>query len=81
MVDKVRENRLRRMADRLGMQLQKSRARKVHVDNFGLYRLVDAETGAVVAGAKYDLEIDDVEDRLQAEEEALRRQAGGGDDA
>jgi hypothetical protein len=38
---KVRENRLRRMAERQGMRLVKSRRRDPNAIDFGTYQLVD----------------------------------------
>ncbi len=45
---KVRENRLRRMADRQGLRLMKSRSRDLNAIDYGLYGLVDIQTGATV---------------------------------
>jgi hypothetical protein len=39
--EKVRENRLRRQARRLGLELRKSRARALRVDDQGLWRIAD----------------------------------------
>jgi hypothetical protein len=41
---KVRENRVRRAADRQGLRLSKSRVRDPNARDFGLYALVDQET-------------------------------------
>jgi hypothetical protein len=60
-VDKVRENRLRRQAKRLGLWLKKSRARQIHLDNHGEYMLLDLESNFIVAGSRFDLELDDVQ--------------------
>jgi hypothetical protein len=49
---KVRENRLRRMADRQGLQLVKSRRRDPRAIDYGGYMLVDPRTNSVVAGAE-----------------------------
>lgn len=75
--EKVRENRLRRWAKRLGLQFQKSRARHWSIDDHGRYRLVDADGDILVAGEKFDLFLEDVEQRLAAYEARLRQ---GGDD-
>ncbi|HKJ74360.1 MAG TPA: hypothetical protein VKA19_09620 [Alphaproteobacteria bacterium] len=48
MTDKARENRLRRMADRRGYRLVKSRSRDPQAVDFGLYALLDYETGGAV---------------------------------
>ena len=45
--DKVRENRLRRMADRQGLRLQKSRRRDVRALDYGTYQLVDVQNVVV----------------------------------
>ena len=48
--EKVRENRLRRMAARQGLALRKSRRRDPRAVDHGKYCLVEPFTGAVVAG-------------------------------
>jgi hypothetical protein len=48
--DKVREDRLRRMAKRQGLELVKSRRRDPRALGFGRYMIVDAASNAVVAG-------------------------------
>jgi hypothetical protein len=48
--ERVRENRLRRMADRQGLRLVKSRRRDPRAVDYGGYMLVDQATNAVVAG-------------------------------
>ncbi len=74
--EKVRENRLRRWAKRLGLQFHKSRARHWSIDDHGRYRLARAD-GVLVAGEKFDLSLEDVEERLAEYEARLRE---GGDD-
>jgi hypothetical protein len=64
--EKVRENRLRRMAERQGLTLQKSRLRDVRAIGYGTYQLADS-AGAVVASgspAGYGLDLDGVEKEL-----------------
>jgi hypothetical protein len=48
--ERVRENRLRRMADRRGLRLVKSRRRDPRAVDYGRYMLVDQATNVVVAG-------------------------------
>jgi hypothetical protein len=65
----VRENRLRRMAERQGMRLEKSRRRDPRALEFGTYQLVDIRMNAIVhhnsaTGVGYGLDLDDVEDWL-----------------
>jgi hypothetical protein len=47
-VNKVWENRLRRVADRRGYLLMKSRSRDPRAVDFGCYALVDMRTGEKV---------------------------------
>ena len=71
MVDKVRENRLRRTAKRLGLELRKSRVRNIHLDDFGEYQLVDLIENYIVHGQRWDLELDHVEEWLERTEAQL----------
>jgi len=48
--NKVLENRLRRMADRQGLRLRKSRARDPRALTYDGYDLVDVRSGGVVCG-------------------------------
>ncbi|MFR0358624.1 hypothetical protein [Streptomyces sediminimaris] len=64
---KVLENRLRRAAERQGLQLTKSRARDPRALTYGTYMLTDIATNAIVAGDTqngYGLDLDDVEKAL-----------------
>jgi len=61
--DKVRENRLRRMAERQGMRLVKSRRRDPRAVGFGMYQLDDG-SALLAVDAAYGLTMDDVESRL-----------------
>ena len=45
---KIYENRLRRVAERQGYRLEKSRRRDERAITFGLYRLVDLLTGDII---------------------------------
>jgi hypothetical protein len=53
---KIMENRLRRMAQRRGMKLVKSRRRDVRALDYGTYMLIDINTNAVVAADLANLE-------------------------
>jgi hypothetical protein len=68
--DKVRENRLRRMAERQGLRLQKSRRRDPRALDFGRYWLVDMETGVLDQRIeqRHGIELEDVEAWLTGEE-------------
>lgn len=49
--EKVRENRVRRMAERQGLRLVKSRRRDPRATDYGNYMLVSMTSYEVVAGA------------------------------
>ena len=67
---KVRENRLRRMADRQGLTVEKCRRRDPRAIGFATYRVV-ASDGSVVAGDEheYGLDLDGVEAFLTGDDE------------
>jgi len=70
--DKTRETRLRRLASRQGLRLQKSPRRDPHAWDFGTYQLVDDRDGwAVLAnrqiGGGYGMSLDDIEEWLTRE--------------
>jgi hypothetical protein len=66
--EKVRENRLRRMADRQGLRLEKSRRRDPRAIDYGMYTLVDPHTNTIVAGTegtgRPNFSLDDVDNWL-----------------
>ena len=71
MVDiKVRENRLRRMADRQGLKLWRSRRRDTDAIDYGLYALTTQDTGGLMHHpgpiSVFELDLDEVEDYLNA---------------
>jgi hypothetical protein len=80
--EKIRENRLRRMAERQGLALNKSRRRDPRALGFGRWMIVDPYSNAVVLGAgptgEPDLNLDDVELYLTEGPEAFF--ASGGED-
>ena len=63
--EKVRENRLRRMAERQGLALHKSPRRDPRAIDYGLWNISDPRSRRVVAGGHagtgFDMTIDDVE--------------------
>jgi hypothetical protein len=68
--EKTRENRLRRMLDRRGYTLQKSRARDPHDLTYGGYQIIDTGGNHLVAGfgnvgRGYALSLDGVEAWLE----------------
>ena len=72
--NKVRENRLRRMALRRRLHLRKSRRRDHGAFDYGLCQLVDIETGTVVAPADgAGMTLDEVESFLRGYTAPVRR--------
>jgi hypothetical protein len=63
--DKTRENRLRRMAQRQGFILVKSKARDPLALTYGRWMISDARTGEVIEGEKGMLSTDAVERLLR----------------
>jgi hypothetical protein len=53
-LEKVRENRLRQMAKRQRLTLVKSRRRDPRAHDFGLYALIDPDTGGAINPALAD---------------------------
>jgi hypothetical protein len=73
--DKVRENRLRRVAERRGMRIEKSKRRDPKAIDFGGYMLIDAAANTVISGSTpypYSDTLDDIERML---DEAPRRKS------
>lgn len=68
---KVRANRLRRWAKRLGLELHKSRAKEIKVDDRGGWQVLDAKRKNVKAGEHFHLSLDTVERYLAAVEDDL----------
>lgn len=68
--EKIRENRLRRMAKRQGLRLDKSRRRDPHAIGYGTYELTDPYTNTVkfydssISGG-FGLTLDEIEDILK----------------
>jgi hypothetical protein len=62
--EKIRENRLRRAADRRGWQLRKSRRRDPWARDYGRYWLIDVDTNSVVAGDTDGCTLDQIEEYL-----------------
>lgn len=60
-VDKVREHRLRRMAQRQGLALRRSRRRDERALDYGVYWLWRPDTGRVVAGGERGVSLDQIE--------------------
>jgi len=63
-VEKVRENRLRRMAERRGLVLKKSRRRDPQAVDYGAYWLVEAEGNFLVYGDQWGTDLDGIEEFL-----------------
>ncbi len=82
MDNKVLENRLRRMADRQGYRLLKSRARDPRDLTFGGYQLVNLQSGGVDFGwgnatRGYAASLEDIEEFLTAPRKGRRSRKEG----
>ena len=62
--EKVRENRLRRMAERQGLALRKSRRRDPRAIDYGVFWLVDPGLNWLVVGEPGGWNLDQVEQYL-----------------
>ena len=62
--EKVRENKMRRIAKRQGMMLKKSRRRDRRAWDYGSYWLVDADRNALVFPDEHGASLDDIESYL-----------------
>ena len=62
--NKNREQALRRTLNKAGYALRKSRA-NISLNNLGGYMIVDISTNAVVAGARFEMDLDDICDWVQ----------------
>lgn len=71
--EKVRENKARRVAKRLGLGIRKSRVRTTHLYDFGGYRIIDRDN-RLLAGEKFELSLDDVEGFLVDYETRIRQE-------
>ena len=61
---KVRENRLRRAANRQGWILRKCRRRDQQAVDFGRYWLIDMQHNMVVSGGQFGMDLEEVEEIL-----------------
>ena len=64
LMERRREARLRRLARSGGYSLHKSRA-GFSADNFGDFMVVDDSRNFIVAGERFDMTLDDVEEWLK----------------
>jgi hypothetical protein len=72
--DKVKENRLRRAADRRGLRLEKSRSRDPNAIDYGLYAVIDVQTNSLINPAiagrwKCSWTLDEVDEYLNPPDE------------
>ena len=63
--EKALEQKLRRELNKVGYALHKSR-KSLSADNLGGYMVVDISHNAVVAGPRYELDLDDIQELLEA---------------
>ena len=65
--EKIRENRLRRAAERQGYKLVKSKRRDPRAIGYGGWTIANVATGKVEAGANGFINVDEVERFLNGE--------------
>jgi hypothetical protein len=65
--EKVRERRLRRMAERQGLVLKKSRRRTPRAWDYGAYWLVDADRKSLVFPDEHGASLKDIESYLTSD--------------
>jgi hypothetical protein len=75
-VDKVKENRLRRVLLRRGLILKKSRRRDPEALDYRGYWVLDADTGQAIAGGKSGMSFGDIESWVQRHERLKGKRAG-----
>lgn len=67
--DKIRENRLRRKADRMGLRLMKSPRRDPDAIDYGMYALVTHDVGGTIHPegpiSPYALDLNEVEEMMK----------------
>ncbi|MDG4809927.1 hypothetical protein O7634_24515 [Micromonospora sp. WMMD1120] len=73
--DKVRENRLRRMAERQGLALIKSRRRDPRALDFGLYWLIESGSSTTQPSER-GASLDEIEARLVGDVPTMRPSRG-----
>ena len=59
--EKRRENHLRKLANRQGCGIKKSRVRNPHLNDRGFYMIIDPYFNSILAGEKFDMTLDEVE--------------------
>jgi hypothetical protein len=76
--NKVRENRVRRMAERQGLILRRSRRRDVNAIDYDAYWLVEPSQSLVYAGGQFGISLDEAQSILTGgmNEDQVRRVKG-----
>jgi hypothetical protein len=64
----VSESTARRAAKRLGWRVEKSRSRHLHLNNQGLYMLIDSYSNYAIDGWSYDADLDSIMHQIEKEE-------------
>jgi len=59
------ETKIRRECKKYGMTLKKSRIKNINIDDMGGYMLVDTMGNFVIAGSRFELTLDDVQEWLK----------------
>lgn len=70
MSDRTTEQRVRRLAKRLGYQIHKSRQQE-HADNFGEFMLVCIDPNCLVLGDRFNASLEEIEAYLNTDAQVL----------
>jgi hypothetical protein len=63
-MEKNLEGRLRRKAKKHGLSIKRDRAQSISADHLGGYMIIDASRNLCLAGEKFDIELDQLEEAL-----------------
>ena len=66
-MSKAEENRLRRVAQRRGLRLEKSRRRDPNALDYGQWWVMDESTRGLVFGGQWGASLEDVRDYLEGQ--------------
>lgn len=66
--DRRQESRVRSLARRQGYRVQKSRARRTHLDNCREFMLIECDRNIPVLGWRFDADLDEIESWLREDE-------------
>lgn len=66
--EKKQESRIRGLANRRGYRVEKSRQRSLHIENQGMFMLIQADINQLVLGVHYDASLEEIEAYIRSRE-------------